>query len=223
MGDPTKPEIQLSKTIDSNVEYLLRELEFQVAIETRARDRMENMVQYILTTIAAVIGAALLVNEMQVNSVLLLFIASLLMFLFSTSFYYRACRLRYITTYARVTRNKIRCALRDLEIPEADQLIEWEGNPSGFGTRMMSKLNWLLALCCLLGGATSIFAILLVFHVTGLPIDLSSAELTILIFFSLIATVIIAYVLRVVLNSQKSKSDELITDPDWQSLQDFDM
>ena len=223
MSDSTESEIQSPDTIGLNVEYLLRELEFQVALETRARDRMENMVQYLLTTIAAVIGAALLVNEMQVNSVLLFFIAFLLMFVFSTSAFYRACRLRYITTYARVTRNKIRNSLRNLKIPEANGLIEWEGNPSGFCERMLSKLNWIMFLCCFLGRATGITALMRIFRVKELPIYLSNSQLALLIVIPLVLMIVIWYVLSRVLRSQKSKSDHLITDPDWKNLPDYDM
>jgi hypothetical protein len=224
MSDLTMPEVQPTNNRGLIVEYLLQELEFQVAIETRARDRMENMVQYLLTTVAAVIGAALLVNEMQVSSILILFIASLLMFVFSTTAFYRSCRLRYITTYARVTRNNIRCALRKLGIPEADQLIEWEGNPSGFCKLMLNKLIWLMFLCILLGGVTGISALMLIiFLINRWPIFLSGSELAMLIVVPLGLMVVIGIVLGMVLKSQKSKSDQLITDPDWRNLPDYDM
>lgn len=45
-----------NKNISSTeVECLLKELEIQVAIESKARDRVEQMVNYFLTTIAAII------------------------------------------------------------------------------------------------------------------------------------------------------------------------
>jgi len=181
------------------------------------------MVQYLLTTIAAVIGAALLVNEMQVNSVLLFFITSLLLFLFSSSAFYRACRLRYITTYSRVIRNNIRCALKELGIGEADQLIEWEGNPSGFSIRMEINLTWIMILCCILGGVTGIFALMLIYHLNGWPIYLTGSQLVFLIVIPLVLMVIIGILLRIVLKSQKSKSEQLITDPNWRDLPDYDM
>ena len=205
------------------VEYLLKELEFQVEIETKARDRMENMVQYLLTTIAAVIGATLLINEMQVNSVLLLFIASLLVFVFATSAFYRSCRLRYITTYARVTRNNIRCLLVKSGVSEADQLIELEGNPSGFCKRMLQKLVLLLVLCSLLGGATGVFALLLIFHIKELPIYITSSQQMLLIVVPLVLIIIVGIVLETVLVNQKTKSEQFISDPDWQELPDYDL
>lgn len=207
----------------AEVEYLLKELDYQVDIETKARDRMENMMQYLLTTIAAVIGAALLVNQLQANSTLLLFIATLLVFILSTAAFYRSCRLRYILTYARVNRNNIRCCLIDLGVPEADRLIEWEGNPSGFGKRMLTKLYWLMGLSCFLAEISGVLALLLIFHITVWPASLTNTQLVSLIVAPLILVIVIGIVLGIVLKNQKSKSDQLITDPGWQNLPDYDM
>ncbi len=91
---------------------------------------MENMVQYLYNHCSGD-GAALLVNEMHINGAVL-FTASLLISVFLITAFYRSCRLRYITTYARVTRNTIRSAIEKAGVHEASQLIGLEGNPSGF-------------------------------------------------------------------------------------------
>lgn len=223
MENLSQPDVQPAFQTGLNLEYLLKELEFQVSIETRARDRMENMVQYLLTTIAAVLGAALLVNEMQVNSALLFFIASFLMFVFSTSAFYRACRLRYITTYARVTRNKIRRSIETAGIQEANQLIEWEGNPSGFCSRMLRNLVSLMWICCLIGGASGFFALLLVFDITSWPRTVAGFQLVWLVILPITAIVGARIVLGVVLKNQKSKADQLITGFEWRNLPDYDL
>ena len=222
MSESTFPEV-LPINSNLNVEYLLKELEFQVAIETKARDRMESMVQYLLTTIAAVIGTTLLVNEMQVNSILLLFLASLLVFGFSTSAFYRSCRLRYITTYARVTRNNIRNALKHLGVRDTGLLIKLEGNPSGFCNRMLQKLIILLIICSLLGGVAGSLALLLVFGYEDLSFQITSSQMAMLIVVPLVLTVVIAIVLATVLRIQKHRADQFITDPDWRKLPDNDL
>jgi hypothetical protein len=227
MAEQNVPVMPLPGDPGLDVEYLLKELEFQFAIETRARDRMENMVQYLLTTIAAVIGAALLVNELQVNSILLLFIASLLMFLFSASAFYRSLRLRHITTYARVTRNNIRCMLERLGVVEANRLIELEGHPSGFGERMLGKLNLLLIFCCLLGGVTGFLALLSVFSIKRWPIHVTDLQRVLLIVIPLVLMIGIWLILASVLRIQKSRSDLFLQkfseSPEWQSLPDYDL
>jgi hypothetical protein len=47
MSDTMAPEDQPLTKTGANVDYLLKELEFQVAIETKARDRMENTNEFI--------------------------------------------------------------------------------------------------------------------------------------------------------------------------------
>jgi len=223
MSDTMAPEDRSPTKTGANVDYLLKELEFQVAIETKARDRMENMVQYLLTTIAAVIGAALLVNEMQINGALLLFTASLLISVFLITAFYRSCRLRYITTYARVTRNTIRSALEKANIHEASQLIGLEGNPSGFGKRMLQKMIILLASSSVSGGLTCVFALLLIFHLNHLPLVVTGSQATVLIVLPLSLTAIIAATLGIVLTSQKKRADEFISNPVWRALPDYDL
>jgi hypothetical protein len=229
MTTPIRPRLRQRHNPGLDVEYLLKELDFQVAIETRARDRMENMVQYLLATIAAIIGAVLLVNKLQVNNVLLLSIASSLVFLFFCSAYYRSCRLRYITTYARVTRNNIRRSLVKLGINEADHLIEWEGDPSGFCDRMLKKLTALGILCTLLGGITAGLFLLLYFHIKEWPFYFTGSQLTLLIAGPLVLMASVWLLLRIVLQSQKAKSDEIIAktewlnEPKWKNLTDFDL
>lgn len=85
MSDTAETVSQLPSNQSLDVEYFQKEFGFHVAIETKARDRTENMVQYLLTTIAAIIGGVLLVNEMKANNILLLFVASSLVFTVSTS------------------------------------------------------------------------------------------------------------------------------------------
>lgn len=189
MCDATEPDLQSPSNPDLAGIYFLKELEFQVAIETKARDRMENMVQYLLTTIAAIIGAVLFVNEMQENSILLLFIACFLVFAVSTSAYYRSCRLRYIMTYARVTRNNIRCELKKLGVVDAYRLIDWEGNPSGFCELTVIKLILLMAVCSLLGGITAAFGLMLLFGLKELPADVTGTEQGLLIVIPLTITI----------------------------------
>jgi len=223
MTTPIGPRFRPRRNPGLDVEYLLKELEFQFAIETKARDRMENMVQYLLTSIAAVIGAALLVNQSQTNSILLLFIATSLAFIFSFSAFYRSCRLRYILTYARVTRNNIRCLLKKLGIPEADLLIKWEGNPSGFCFGMLKKLILLIIVCCVMGWIAGGFAIMLILGIKEWPDYLTSTQQIWLIVGPIVVMVIIGSFLVSVLVTQKTKSEKFIPDPNWRELPDYDL
>lgn len=93
------------------IEYLLKELEFQVAFEANARDRAEQMVSYRMTTIAAILGAVLLIVQNAANYLLVAFIAALLIWMFSAFSFYRVCRLRNAITHARLNRRLIRSAL----------------------------------------------------------------------------------------------------------------
>jgi hypothetical protein len=222
MTEQTASTSPPSPALALRVDYLFRELEFQVAIETHARDRMETMMQYLLTTIAGVIGAVLVVSRLQVDSKLVLLIAALLIFGFSTSAFYRSCRLRYITTYARVTRNKIRCALVSLGVAEADDLIQWEGNPSGFDKRMLAKLVPLGILCSLLGGVCGVISLLLLFHIQDIA-QINGLQAAGLIGSFFILSGCTGLALRRVLRSQKAKSEELITEAAWLQLPDYDL
>ena len=208
MNKSTIPENTTSSNPVLGVQYLLTELDFQVAIEAKARERVENMAQNLLATIAAVIGAVLLGNQMQVNKVQLWFVASFLLLIFTITWFSRFCRLRYITTYSRVNRNKIRYAISLLDIPEANKLIKWEGNPSGFGKRMMVEGWSLLGLSCLLGGASGGLALMLIYHINKWPFDITSAQWVLLVMVPLILMVVIGIVLRKALMDQKSKSNQ---------------
>ena len=223
MCDTTEPEIQPPSNPELAGMYFLKELEFQVAIETKARDRMENMVQYLLTTIAAIIGAVLFVNEMQENSILLLFIACLLVFAVSTSAYYRSCRLRYIMTYARVTRNNIRCELKKLGVIDAYRLIDWEGNPSGFCKLTVIKLTLLMAVCSILGGTAAVFGLMLLFGLKELPADVTDTEQVLLIAIPLTIMILLGIGLEAMLLFLKQRSGKFIIDPKWRRLPDYDL
>ena len=217
------PESTTSSTPDFAVQYFLTELEFQVAIETKARDRMENMVQYLLTTIAAIIGAVLLVNELQVNSILVLFIASFLVFVVSTTAFYRSCRLRYITTYARVTRNNIRRLIMDLGVPDTDQIIKWEGNPSGFCNRMLIRLILFMIMCGFLGGATGALGLMLWFQKNDAPVNLTNSQHVSLIVVPIVLAILIGCVLGLLLILLKIQSEQFIKNPSWKRLPDYDL
>ncbi len=223
MCDTPVPETQPTSNSELAGMYFLKELEFQVAIETKARDRMENMVQYLLTTIAAIIGAVLLVNEMQENSILLLFIACLLVFAVSTSAYYRSCRLRYIMTYARVTRNNIRCELKKLGVNDAHRLIDWEGNPSGFCKLTVIKLTLLMLVCSILGGTAAGFGLMLMFGLKELPANITITEKVLLIVIPLTITILFVIGLEAMLLYLRKRSGQFITDPKWRRLPDYDL
>lgn len=223
MSETTEIISQPSSNQSLDVEYFLKEFDFHVAIETKARDRTENMVQYLLTTIAAIIGAVLLVNEMKANNILLLFVASFLVFTVSTSVFYRACRLRYIITYARVIRNNIRCILKGFGIRETDRLVEWEGNQSGFSNRMQINLTLFMSICSLLGGVTGVLGLMLVFQVSEWPVRITSSQQVLLIVIPICLVILIGVTLELILVNLKNKADRLITDPAWKSLPDYEL
>jgi hypothetical protein len=223
MDDTKEPEPALASKPDVEVQYYLKELEFQFEIETKARDRVENMVQYLLTSFAAIIGAVLLVNEMQGNLLLLLFIATLLVFTVSISAFYRMCRLRYIITYARVTRNHLRGMMEDLGVRKAGQLIRFEGNPSGFSERMTINLKVVLALCSLLGGAAGVFGLLLIFRETGWLAAQAGFQRVVVILAPAAVTALVAGTLWAILHNLKRKAEKLITEADWRKLPDREL
>ena len=136
---------------DHDLAYLLKELEIQFEIESKARDRAEQMVQYLLTTLAAVLGATLIL--VQTYSVLLMrFFGVLLNYLFSATSFYRTCRLRNIITQTRLARHLIRNELQEGEVKQAYLLVGIDEELTGFSRRMIHNLRWFMAICGILGG-----------------------------------------------------------------------
>lgn len=166
---------------EREIQYLLQELEFQHVIETKARDRVEGMVQYLLTTIVAIIGGVLLVNELKVNIDLLIFIALLLLFSVMTSAFYRTCRLRFIVTYARVIRINIRKMICNIGIQQANRIIEMEGKPSGFGKRVYIGLKFFWLACSFVGGFAGYFGLKLILQYIGNPSNPTTGQATIIL------------------------------------------
>jgi hypothetical protein len=223
MTIPNLPAIPPAASPDLSMEYLFRELDYQITIEAKARDRTENMMQYLVTSIAAILGAVLLFTGIKFTSVMLWLIISLLVLVVSISFFFRSCRLRYLTTYARVNRNKIRLELENLGISQASLLIGWEGNPSGFGKRMLDKLIMLVAFCSLLGSLTGLFSLLFWLGITEFPLSIPAGQTSVVIAVPILVAVLIASWLGIVLYKQKKNSDELITVRSWLSLKDYDL
>ena len=148
-------------TDNSVIEYLLKELEFQVEIESKARDRVEQMVNYFLTTIAAIIGAVLLVTELKSNALLVVFLAVLLLLIFGISVFYRFCRLRRIITHTKLNRYRIRLEIEKLGIKQAEVMQDIEGDPTGFSYRMSRNIVMLALICGCLGAAVFVLGIAL--------------------------------------------------------------
>lgn len=136
------------------IEYLLKELEFQVAFEGRARDRAEQMVSYLLTTIAAILGAVFLIVQGGENYIIVAFVAATLIWMFSAFCYYRVCRLRNAITHARLNRRVIRSALEQTGLKLAAGIVRIEGPPSGFSWRVVINLNIVGAVSSLAAGVS---------------------------------------------------------------------
>jgi hypothetical protein len=130
--------------------YLLKELEIQFEIESKARDRAEQMVQYLLTTLAATFGATLLLIQAY-SLLLILYFAVLLIYLFSVTSFYRTCRLRTIITQTRVARHLIRAELEAGNGKQAHLLAGIDQEPSGFSNRMINSLRFFAIACSALG------------------------------------------------------------------------
>jgi hypothetical protein len=138
------------------VDYLLKELEIQTNIEERARDRTEHMMNYLLTTIAAIIGAVLLVSEIKTNGWLVVFIGALLLYIFSITAFYRLCRLRWIISQTKLSCHLIRNRLKVLGAEVPPLLIRTEGETTGFYPRMFRNLVFLIIVCGFFGVLTFI-------------------------------------------------------------------
>jgi hypothetical protein len=110
------------------------------------------MVSYLMTTIAAILGAVLLIVQNAANYLLVAFIAALLIWMFSAFSFYRVCRLRNAITHARLNRRLIRSALEKAGLTLAASIAAIEGPPSGFSRRMVINLNVIGAISSLAGG-----------------------------------------------------------------------
>ena len=138
------------------VDYLIKELEMQFAIEKAARDRTETMVQYLLTTIGAVIGAVFLVTGLTENGLLVIFLALLLVFVFAVTTFYRFCRLRNIISHTRASRYLIRYALQELGVTQVKWMMLKDGARTGFSKRVNRWLIGLALGCGLLAAALAV-------------------------------------------------------------------
>jgi hypothetical protein len=127
-------------------------LDFQVAFKSNARGRAEQMVSYLLTTIAAILDAVLLIVQGGENYLLISLTAALLIWMFSAFSFYRVCRLRNAITHARLNRRYIRSALEQAGLTPAASIIAIEGQPSGFSWRIVLNLNVIGAISSLAAG-----------------------------------------------------------------------
>ena len=192
------------------LQYLLKELELQVAIEGKARDRVEQMMQYLLAAVAAIIGAAFLIVDDQTSAVLVSFIAALLVLAFGVSAFYRACRLRNAITHARVNRSRIRQALAESGVQSARTLIDLQEVPfesplNAFYPRIVRNLSALAVFCAAAGGLAFGFGLTLLLAGPGADQVLWAAWLFFPFGFAL--TLI---PLLVILLSYKKAADRLI-------------
>lgn len=204
-------EQPMSKSVSSTeVEYLLKELEIQVAIESKARDRVEQMVNYFLTTIAAIIGAVLLVTELKSNPLLVIFLAAFLIFIFAVSLFYRFCRLRRIITHTKLNRRLIRNQLIKSGLNQASFLINIEGEPTGFSNRMVRNLKGLVVLCSLLGAVVVVFGILLLSTIFEQFTSLPTNQVVLLIVSASIGFIITSVPLFLILNNYNKYANDLI-------------
>jgi hypothetical protein len=136
------------------MEYLLAELAVQSSIEEKARDRAEQMVQYLLTSLAAIIGAVLLLTDIERQVNMVIFLALVLIYIAAVSTYYRFCRLLTIVTRARYSRFHLRKRLGELGIASARIILRMEGRVTGFTPRMRRGLKIMAVVTGLIGAAT---------------------------------------------------------------------
>jgi hypothetical protein len=224
MNDVTEQKSTLPDNPDYGVQYLLTEIEYQDAIETKANDRMENMVQYLLTLVVASIGAIPLVAEFQFNWLLFISIACLLVLVVSVSAFYRTCHLRYVITNARVKRNYIRGLLSDLGVQETNRLIKLEGVPTGFSIRVVRSLVLYVVIISIIGGFTGAFMIMNVFQSTGGTTQITTSPSQIFVMMAFfIFTCFTGITLGAVLLNYRQKSDKLIIDSKPDNLSDYDL
>ena len=146
---------------DLELQYLLKELQIDFDIEAKARDRAEQMVQYLLTSIAAIIGAVIFLLPSMGSPISLIFLAVLLIYIFGIISFYRTCRLRNIITHTRLTRYLIRDTLYQGDIKTARLLAETEESLTGFSQRFVRNLLGIVVVCSSIGAVLLVIAGLL--------------------------------------------------------------
>jgi hypothetical protein len=192
------------------VEYLLKELEIQVGIESKARDRVEQMVNYFLTTIAAIIGAVLIVTELKSDALSVVFLAALLLFVFSIFVFYRFLRLRRIITHTKLNRYLIRKQLIQSGLDQALFLIEIEGEPTGFSDRMVRNLKGLVFLCGLLGALVMTLGIAMASSYLDKITAVSANQSIIFMIAAIVGFGITIIPLSVILSNYREYAEELM-------------
>jgi len=192
------------------VEYLLKELEIQVVIESKARDRVEQMVNYFLTTIAAIIGAVLIVTELKSDALSVVFLAALLLFVFSIFVFYRFLRLRRIITHTKLNRYLIRKQLIESGLDHALFLIEIEGEPTGFSYRMVRNLKGLVFLCGLLGALVVTLGLAMASSYLDKIAPVSVNQSLVFIFAAIVGFGLTVIPLIVILKNYREYAEELI-------------
>jgi uncharacterized membrane protein YphA (DoxX/SURF4 family) len=192
------------------VEYLLKELEIQVGIESKARDRVEQMVNYFLTTIAAIIGAVLIVTELKSDALSVVFLAALLVFVFSIFVFYRFLRLRRIITHTKLNRYLIRKQLIESGLDQALFLIEIEGEPTGFSDRMVRNLKGLVFICGLSGALVMTLGIAMASSYLDKISAVSGNQSLNFIFAAIVGFGITIIPLSVILKNYREYAEELM-------------
>ena len=194
---------------ENEIAYLLKELEIQFEIESKARDRVEQMVQYLMTTLAAIIGGTLILVQAY-DLISLLFFASLLIYIFSVTSFYRTCRLRTIITQTRQARYLIRSELHAGNVNQAFLLSGIDQEQIGFSDRMINSLHVFAFACGALGGLVFFLGVKYLIEEFNLLPQFSDTRYILCVFAALVGCIGTSYVLiRVVRNFQQI-SDKLI-------------
>jgi hypothetical protein len=198
---------------DHDLAYLLKELEIQFEIESKARDRAEQMVQYLLTTMAAIIAGTLILVQAYSLQVLFFF-ASLLIFISSVTSFYRTCRLRNIITQTRLARHLIRIKLEAGDVKYAFLLVGIDQEQTGFSNRMRNSLRLFALTCGALGGLVFFLGGIYLIEECNLFPYIYEVRLFTLVPLSLVIAIGIGYVLIRVIKNFQQISEKLIQDHD---------
>lgn len=168
------------------------------------------MVQYLITSLAAIIGATIILIQ-SFSLMPMIFAAIFLFFIFCVTSYHRACRLRNIITQTRLARHLIRSVLDNGNVKHALLLVEIDRDLTGFSLRIKKNMIWLALFCGLVGA--SLFAIggIILSQETNLE-SLVSVNGLVIFVIAMISGYLIFCVLRRELRKYNQISNKLLKD-----------
>lgn len=204
------------KPSDLEVEYLFKELELNTDAEKVIVDSADQMVQFFLTALTAILGAVLLVLQIKGDFLvrtLMVLLGSTAILAFGIFVFTRACVFRERLTLVRLKLFLIRRMLLDYGIRSVRLVLPVDTeSPIGFSSHLVNFLTVFSAFCGLSASIAMVAGIATLLYLNGRPIFDSSITYWVLYALpALLGFLIVLGTLQFALKRYQLKSTQMLS------------